>query len=53
MEYSPFWQAISLLFCGMYTIYCGMKWKETGLSKYAFYFGICIMATVMNFKPFV
>ena len=53
MELNMFWQAILLLFTGVYCTYQGMKWKETGKSIHAFWFGTFIMATVMNVKPFI
>lgn len=53
MEYNLFWQAVFLLFGGVCTVYHGMKWKETGESRHAFWFGIFIMATIMSIKPFV
>lgn len=52
MEYNTFWQGMLILFCGVCTIYYGMKWTETGLSKYAFYFGVFWVATVTIIKPF-
>lgn len=53
MEHNLFWQAALLLLTGMYCAYQGMKWKEIGDSIHAFWFGIFIMATVMNIKPFM
>ena len=53
MELNMFWQAILLLVTGMLSVYHGMKWKELGDSKHAFVFGIMIMCSVINLKPFV
>ena len=53
MEYPLFWQAILLLVTGMLSVYHGMKWKESGDSIHAFVFGIMIMCSVINLKPFV
>ena len=53
MEYNLFWQAILLLGAGMLSVYHGMKWKETGDSKYALWLGMMIMCSVISLKPFV
>ena len=53
MELNMFWQAILLLVTGIYCMYRGMKWKETGDSVHAFWFGIMIMCSIINLKPFV
>ena len=53
MEYNLFWQAILLLVTGMLSVYHGMRWKESEDSIHAFCFGIFIMSSVINLKPFV